>query len=252
MMALVVGGCNLPTATPVPTEPASVSQDFSWQNVQQAGVLRVGIPADYPPFEYFNENDQLDGFDVALIQQIGQKLGLMVELNPISFVGLPMAVAVGQVDVAIGALSVTPERQALANFSNVYYAGSDAVLSRSEADPKNLQNPQSKEATVVQYTLVARNNAGVADARDATVQVVGAPPQNPLADTSWQLQNMQGAGDVPADVAITAYFGAGGGLSGIAGCNPYSGSYTADGQAIAIRNLSAEENTVASRRWMPT
>jgi heat shock protein HslJ len=124
----------------------------------------------------------------------------------------------------------------LSRDGGVIWTGSDLNGSLPDCD-------LSKEPTVVQYTLVARNNAGVADARDATVQVTGAPPQNPLADTSWQLQNMQGAGDVPADVAITAYFGAGGGLSGIAGCNPYSGSYTADGQSIAIRNVGAEGNT---------
>jgi ABC-type amino acid transport substrate-binding protein len=49
--------------------------------------------------------------------------------------------------VAIGALSVTPERQAIANFSNVYYAGSDAVLSRPEANPENIKNPTALAAS---------------------------------------------------------------------------------------------------------
>ncbi len=45
--------------------------------------------------------------------------------------------------MVIGALSVTPERQAIANFSNVYYSSSDAVLSRPEADPSKIKDPES-------------------------------------------------------------------------------------------------------------
>lgn len=151
VMALVVAGCTQPTPSPQPALPTFTAtppelaptlppQDDSWAKVQQAGVLRVGTTADYPPFEYYNENAELDGFDIALIQQIGQRLGLRVELNDFAFDTLPTAVSIGQVDVAIGALSVTPERQAVANFSNVYYASSDAVLSRPEADPNKVKD----------------------------------------------------------------------------------------------------------------
>jgi polar amino acid transport system substrate-binding protein len=109
--------------------------------VLDAGVLRVGTSADYPPFEYYNDQFKLDGFDIALIEAIGEKLGVTVELNDFAFDGLPATVAIGQVDVAIAALSVTPNRQAIADFSNVYYAGKDAVLSRPEADPGKIQDP---------------------------------------------------------------------------------------------------------------
>ena len=53
----------------------------------------------------------------------------------------PRAVAIGQSDVAIAALSVSPDRQAVADFSNVYYVGDDAVLSRPEADPAKIKDP---------------------------------------------------------------------------------------------------------------
>ena len=155
LWALIMSSCSsptpAPTSTPTPPEPTAMPTqpplDDSWQKVQQAGVLRVGTSADYPPFEYRDQNNEIAGFDVALIQQIGQKLGVKVEITDFAFDGLPMAVANGQVDVVISALSVTPERQAIANFSNVYYASTDAVLSRPEADPKNLQNPEALAAS---------------------------------------------------------------------------------------------------------
>jgi len=162
LLALVMTGCSQPTPAPTfaPTTPPEPTltptlaeptltptpQDDSWQKVEQAGILRVGTSADYPPFEYRDENNEIVGFDIALIQQIGERLGLKVEVTDYAFEGLPMAVASGQADVAIGALSVTPEREAIANFSNIYYASADAVLSRPEADPQKIQDPAALAA----------------------------------------------------------------------------------------------------------
>ncbi len=122
-----------------PTQPPAAT-DNSWDKVQQAGVLRVGTSADYEPYEYYNDKFQLDGFDIALIKAIGEKLGVKVDLNDYAFDGLPGVVALDQADVAIAALSVTPERQAIADFSNVYFAGSDGVLARPDADAGKIKD----------------------------------------------------------------------------------------------------------------
>ena len=135
------------TATPQQSAPTKASPaqppatgDNSWARVQQAGVLRVGTSADYDPYEYYNDKFQLDGFDIALIKAIGEKLGVKVDLNDYAFDGLPGVVALDQADVAIAALSVTAERQAIADFSNVYFAGSDGVLARPDADAGKIKD----------------------------------------------------------------------------------------------------------------
>jgi ABC-type amino acid transport substrate-binding protein/heat shock protein HslJ len=170
----------VPTSTPAPAMPTRAAptqapQDPSWQTVQQSGVLRVGTSADYPPFEYYNDKFALDGFDIALIQQIGTKLGLKVELNDFAFDGLPAAVGIDQVDVAIAALSVTPDRQAIADFSNVYYVGEDAVLSRPDADPQSLQNPRALAAARLGVQV---NSVYQTYAQDKLIDTGAMPKQN--------------------------------------------------------------------------
>ncbi len=61
------------------------------------------------------------------------------------------------------------------------------------------------------------------DPREAIVRVAEAPPQNLLANTTWQLK-ASGVEDIPGEVTVAAYFGADGGLSGSSGCNSYSAS----------------------------
>ncbi len=105
-------------------------EDDSWSRVEESGILRAGTSADYPPFSYFNNQNEIDGFDAALIKEIGSKLGIRVELTDFAFDGLGGALQVDQIDVAIAALSVTPEREAVVSFSNVYYVGEDGVLAQ--------------------------------------------------------------------------------------------------------------------------
>jgi polar amino acid transport system substrate-binding protein len=130
------GAQSQPTATPLPTAaPATPTPipDY-WQRIQQEGKMLVGTSADYPPFQFYDANFQLDGFDIALMREVGKKLGIEIEFNDFAFDGLGGALFLGQIETAIAAISVTPERQALADFSNVYYVGEDAVLADEDSD----------------------------------------------------------------------------------------------------------------------
>lgn len=103
-----------------------------WQRAQAAGKLVFGTAADYPPFEFYNSNFELDGFDIALARAIGAALGVEVEFRDYAFDGLLNAVVLGQVDAAIGAISVTPERKQLVDFTNLYYIGNSVALARKD------------------------------------------------------------------------------------------------------------------------
>mgnify|MGYP005844337039 CR=1 FL=1 len=114
--------------TPVAAAPAQQQPADDWARVKAAGKILVGTSADYPPFEMYDSNSQLDGFDIALFRTLGEHLGLKVEFSDFAFDGLLTALRLKQVDAAIGAISVTPDRQQLVDFTNIYYVGEDAAL----------------------------------------------------------------------------------------------------------------------------
>jgi ABC-type amino acid transport substrate-binding protein len=118
---------------PEATEPPP-SADDSWDRIQAAGKIIVGTAADYPPFESYVAEGQIDGFDVALMDDIGRRLGIQVEYHDFAFDGLGPALMQGQIDVAIAAISRTPEREAVMDFSNVYLVSEDGVLAREDSD----------------------------------------------------------------------------------------------------------------------
>lgn len=133
-----------------------VPSDDSWARVQEAGVLKVATSADYPPFAYYNDDYIIDGFDAALIRDIGASLGVAVEIEDFSFDGLGSTLKVGQADIAIAAISITPEREAQFDFSNIYYVGQDGILARENSEIDSIMNPNEmsgKRVGVQRFTV---------------------------------------------------------------------------------------------------
>ena len=120
----LVSGPEEATATPMPTAGATVPStvetevDDSWDRVQEAGKIVVGTAADYPPFEYFVDGLKIDGFDIALMDEIGRRLGVQIEWHNFAFDGLGGALQLKQIDAAIAAVSITPERESVVDFTN--------------------------------------------------------------------------------------------------------------------------------------
>jgi polar amino acid transport system substrate-binding protein len=131
-LALIVGGIFavilvINALDGQPPDRAAPGSD-SWQRVRAAGKMVVGTAADYPPFEYMTAKKRIDGFDIALMDAIGQRLGIAIEYRNYPFDQLGDRLAKGEIDAAIAAISVSPERTAHMDFSQAYYVTQDAVL----------------------------------------------------------------------------------------------------------------------------
>ncbi|HEY1407500.1 MAG TPA: transporter substrate-binding domain-containing protein [Promineifilum sp.] len=113
--------------------PGTPSADGSWERVRSNGRMVVGTSLDYPPFTFRNEQFAPDGFEIALITDIANRLGIGTEIKDMAFDSLGNALELGQIDVAIAAISVTPERETQLDFSNVYWVGEEGILARADS-----------------------------------------------------------------------------------------------------------------------
>ena len=53
-------------------------------NVQKTGTLRVAVPQDFPPFGSVGTDLKPQGLDIDMANYIGAKLGVKVELVPVT------------------------------------------------------------------------------------------------------------------------------------------------------------------------
>ena len=91
------------------------------KSMEKGRVWKAATEAAYPPFRYVDENRNLVGFEVDLLKEIGRRTGATIEFRDMPFDRLLDTVAGKQVDMAIGAITVTKEREKLVAFSDSYY-----------------------------------------------------------------------------------------------------------------------------------
>ncbi|RPH58678.1 MAG: hypothetical protein EHM81_09560 [Chloroflexi bacterium] len=128
----VTGATSAVTPTASATSVAPQSDDV-WDRIVANNKIVVGTAMDYPPFAYVDPNFQVVGFDIALIREIGRRLNIPIDIQNFTFEGLPGALQLNQVDLAIAAISITPERSSRMSFSPIYYVNQTAILGRNDS-----------------------------------------------------------------------------------------------------------------------
>lgn len=96
-------------------------------------VFTVGTNAEFPPFEYVGDDGEPDGFDVALIKAVGEKLGMEVKVENMEFDSLVSSIG-NRIDAAIAGMTVTDERKEQVDFSNPYYEAVQYVIVAADSD----------------------------------------------------------------------------------------------------------------------
>ena len=92
--------------------------------IKKAGKLVIATQANYPPIAYKDpESGELMGLDIELGAAIAKELGLKVEYQETSFAQVFSSLATGRVDIAMVAISDTPERQKVADFIDYMKTG---------------------------------------------------------------------------------------------------------------------------------
>ena len=85
------------------------------------GALVVATDATFPPFEYVDESTkEIVGFDIDLMNAIAEQSGLTINYQNVSWDPLLAGMADCQYDMAISAMTITPERAEVFSFSDPY------------------------------------------------------------------------------------------------------------------------------------
>ena len=91
------------------------------------GTLFIGLDTPYPPFAE-GQPPNASGFDVEVLNAIGENIGLEVEFQDTGFQTIFRDVAAGQFDTAGAASTITAGREKVVDFTDPYYLSSSALL----------------------------------------------------------------------------------------------------------------------------
>ena len=122
--ATIVTACG----TPRTTAPSTTSGGGTAEETFDASdfLIPVGIDPTTAPFAA-EEGGEFVGFDIELMQAIGEDSGYDIEFVPLPAEELIPAVESGEIKAAIGSLPITSESADAVNFTRPYYTtGEDA------------------------------------------------------------------------------------------------------------------------------
>ncbi|HEY1285164.1 MAG TPA: basic amino acid ABC transporter substrate-binding protein [Solirubrobacterales bacterium] len=117
--------------------------------------LTVGSDVPYPPFEEFGASKtEFKGFDVELVEAIGEKIGRTPEFQDTSFDTIFRDLAQGKFEMVASATTITDEREESVDFTNPYYLPSaqSIVVVKGTSGLKTEKDLEGKVVGVQQGT----------------------------------------------------------------------------------------------------
>ena len=97
-----------------------------------AEPLYYATNPEYPPFEYV-ENEQVVGYDVDLINAIGEKIGVEFLPESMAFDAVVSAVQTNPNMIGLSGISITEERKLSIDFSDGYIDAGLVVIMKADA-----------------------------------------------------------------------------------------------------------------------
>ncbi|AJY49387.1 MULTISPECIES: amino acid ABC transporter substrate-binding protein [Halomonadaceae] len=113
-----------------------------------ADTLRVGMSGGYFPFT-FVEQDELKGFEVDVMNAVGEITGDEIEFVTASFSGLAGMLESGRIDTIANQITITPEREAKYAFTEPYvYDGAQVVVRAGNDSIQGVEDLSGKSVAV--------------------------------------------------------------------------------------------------------
>jgi len=93
----------------------------SLPRVKEAGEISFAMSGGYPPFNFYNDNNELVGFDVDVANEVATRLGVNFKPVTTEWSGIIEGLRSGVYDGILGSMAVTQKRLEVVNFSTPYY-----------------------------------------------------------------------------------------------------------------------------------
>ncbi|MCG8446033.1 MAG: transporter substrate-binding domain-containing protein [Hyphomicrobiales bacterium] len=109
----------------------ALAEPVTLAKIKEAGVLRIGCEATYPPFT-FRDGGEIVGYDVDLAAIMCEQLGVEPQFIDTQWSGIIPALYAGRFEIIMSSMSYRKERLEKVAFSIPYAEASQALLIRAD------------------------------------------------------------------------------------------------------------------------
>ena len=162
-------------------------------------VVRMGTEGAYPPWNFINDNGEVDGFE----RELGDELCMRAELNCEWVVNewdsiIPNLTS-GNYDAIIAGMSITDERDEVIDFTQAYTPPDPSTYAAVSADVDLMGGVIAAQTGTIQAGYVAESGATLVEfaSPDETIAaVINGEVDAVLADQSFIATSIAANGDI--------------------------------------------------------
>lgn len=179
---LLLAGCA--TSTPSATKTTSANVDSKaaalLPDTYKTNGINVASDIPYAPMEFFDANKKPAGFDIDLINAIGDKLGVSVKVEVQAFDSIIPSLQAGKHDVVMSSMSDTTDRQKVLDFVDYFNGGASILVAKG--NPNKITSitdlcgkPVAAEAATWEIDLLKSTSDDCVKAGKAAVETLALP-----------------------------------------------------------------------------
>ena len=110
------------------------------------GTLKVATEGTFSPFSYYNDKNELVGYDVDIARAVAEKLGLKIEFLTAPWDAMLAAFDAGKADAVFNQVSITDERKKKYEYSVPYTVVYGAtIVHKDNNDIKSFEDLKGKK-----------------------------------------------------------------------------------------------------------
>lgn len=122
-------------------------------DVLKAKKITIAIPTDFPPYGFVGTDLKPQGLDIDMANYIGGKLGVAVELAPVTSANRVAYLQSKKADLVISSLGKNPEREKVIDFTAAYSPFFQAVFAPKTLSIKSFADLAGKSVGVTRGAI---------------------------------------------------------------------------------------------------
>ncbi len=134
------------------------------EGIQKSKLIKIAIPTDFPPYGFVGIDLKPQGLDIDMANYIAAKMGVGIELLPVSSANRIAYLQTKKADLVISTLGKNPEREKVIDFTAAYSPFFQAVFAPKSLAIKSMNDLAGKSVAVTRGAMEDQELTKVAPA----------------------------------------------------------------------------------------
>lgn len=131
-------------------------------NIQRTNLIKIAIPTDFPPYGFVGVDLRPQGLDVEMANYIAEKMGVRIELVPVTSANRIPYLQSKRADLVISTLGKNAERERVIDFTAAYSPFFQAIFGPKDIEVKSFADLTGKSVAVTRGAIEDQELAKVA------------------------------------------------------------------------------------------